>query len=89
MDYQSATQQIALPAALVLGILISAIGIRALGPLVDPDAISKLPAVQAKSFAVMDVLMTGSLVGGGSKFVHKFITTLTTLLDSTAQKAKA
>lgn len=88
-NYQSATQQIAMTAALVLGILISAIGVRALGPLVDPNAMAKLPAAQGKFFGVMDVLMTGSLVGGGSDFVHKFITTLTTFMDSTSQKAKA
>jgi hypothetical protein len=35
-DYKIKTQQIALVAALVLGILISALGIRGMGTLVDP-----------------------------------------------------
>lgn len=91
-DYKSATKRIALPAALVLGILISALGIRGLGTLVDPKVfndISIIAAQQRSLFNAMDVLLTGSVIGGGSDFVHKLITTFTDLMAATSRKAKA
>jgi len=87
-QYKSETQQIALPAALFLGIVICAFGIRGLGPFVDADAFNNLHDVQKKLFTAMDVLLTGALVGGGSDFVHKFISVFTNFMDSTAAKAK-
>jgi hypothetical protein len=87
-QYRSATQRIALPAALFLGILICALGVRGLGPFLDTQAFSQLPSIQRKLFTAVDVLMTGSLVGGGSDFVHKFISIFTNFMDSTAEKAK-
>ncbi|MFZ0962879.1 MAG: hypothetical protein WAO35_18595 [Terriglobia bacterium] len=88
-DFSSATQRIALPAAIALGILISALGIRGFGTLLDTSVFAKLPAAQQTWFTVMDVLLTGSLLGGGSDFVHKVITTFTDLMEATSQKAKA
>jgi hypothetical protein len=82
--YKSETQQIAMPAALVLGILISALGIRCLGNLVDPaamDSMRKDHELQLTWFNFADVLLTGSLVGGGSDVVHSFITALTNFMN--------
>ncbi|HEV2177887.1 MAG TPA: hypothetical protein VGW33_11915 [Terriglobia bacterium] len=81
-NYKSATQQIAMPSALVLGVLISALGIRCLGNLVAADAFTGHPTQQAW-FTVADVLLTGALVGGGSDFVHQFITSLTNFMNKT------
>jgi hypothetical protein len=86
-DYRHATQQIAIPAALTLGILISALGIRGLGTLLDRVEFGKLPGPQQIWFTIADVLMTGALLGGGSDFVHQVITTFTDLMDATSQKA--
>ena len=88
IEYKSTTQQIALPLALALGILISALGVRGLGNLADLDKLTDHPT-QKYLFNVADVLLTGALVGGGSDFVHKVITTFTDLMDVTSQKAKA
>jgi len=85
--YKFATQQIALPSALALGILISALGVRGLGNLVDLDKLTDHPT-QEYLFNVADVLLTGALMGGGSDFMHKVITTFTDLMDATSQKAK-
>jgi hypothetical protein len=85
-DYKSATQQIALPSGLILGIVISSIGVRGLGNFAD---LSGLPATQKYLFNVADVLLTGAVMGGGSDFMHKIITTFTDLMDATSQKAKA
>jgi len=86
--YKFVTQQIALPSALILGILISALGIRGLGNFADLDKLTDHPT-QKYLFNVADVLLTGALVGGGSDFVHKVITTFTGLMDATSQKAEA
>ncbi len=85
--YKFATQQIALPSALVLGILISAVGVRGLGNFADLDKLTDHPT-QKYLFNAADVLLTGALLGGGSDFVHKVITTFTDLMDATSQKAK-
>ena len=89
-NYKFSTQQIAFPLALVLGMLICALGIRGLGTLVDWSLPSNAVVLdyQRKWFNVMDVLLTGALVGGGSDFVHQVITTITDLMDATSQKAK-
>jgi len=79
-NYKSGTQQIAMPFALILGILISAIGIRAIGNLLDPNTFTSHPHQHAW-FTVADVLLTGSLVGGGSDVVHSFITAFTNFLN--------
>lgn len=78
--YKSVTQQIAMPVALVLGLLISAIGVRCLGNLVA-DNIFKDHPLQKEWFTCSDVLLTGALVGGGSDFVHQFITSLTDFIN--------
>jgi len=85
-DYSSATRRIAFPVAIILGILISALGIRGFGTLLDTAVFGKLPAAQQSWFTVMDVLLTGSLLGGGSDFVHKVITTFTDLMDATSNR---
>jgi hypothetical protein len=87
-NYRFATQQIAMPCALVLGILISALGVRGLGNFADLDKLGD-HSTQKFLFNAADVLLTGSLIGGGSDFVHKIITTFTDLMDATSQKAKA
>jgi hypothetical protein len=78
--YKADTQQIAMPAALILGILISTLGIRSLGNLVDPNIFASHPTQHAW-FTVADVLLTGSLVGGGSDVVHSFMTALTNFMN--------
>lgn len=81
------TQQIALPSALVLGVLISSLGVRGLGNFADLEGL-KDHTTQKYLFNMADVLLTGALMGGGSDFVHKVITTFTDLMDATSQKAK-
>jgi hypothetical protein len=77
--YSAKTQQIAMPIALVLGVLISAMGVRTLGNFVPAGAFPSYG--QQAWFTVADVIMTGALVGGGSDFIHQFITTVTNFLN--------
>ena len=78
--YKSETQQFAMPAAPIIGIVISTLGIRCLGNLVDHSAIESLGKdhpLQLVSFNFADVLLTGALVGGGSdakcRWVYRFM----------------
>jgi len=81
-EYRAGTQKIALPAALVLGILIGALGIRTLGNLIDGAAFNgSTHPHQHAWFTVADVLLTGALVGGGSDVVHSFITAFTNFFN--------
>jgi H+/Cl- antiporter ClcA len=86
-DYRFSTQQIAIPASLILGILLSALGIRGLGALLDLVEFKKLSESQQTWVNIADVLLTGALIGGGSDFMHKVITTFTDLMDATSRKA--
>lgn len=78
--YKSSTQKVALPAALVIGLLVSALGIRGLGNLLDPNAFVGHPTQHAW-FTVADVFLTGSVLGGGSDVVHSIITAFTGFLN--------
>jgi hypothetical protein len=86
--YRFETQKIALPSALILGILIASLGVRGLGNFADLDKLMDQHSTQRYLFNVADVLLTGALMGGGSDFMHKIITTFTDLMDATSQKAK-
>lgn len=79
-NFKSSTQQIAMPSALVLGILVSALGVRCLGNFVVADAFKDHPTQQAW-FTVADVMLTGGLLGGGSDFIHQFISAFTDFVN--------
>ncbi len=87
--YKAGTRQIAFVAALVLGILVSALGVRGLGLFVDPAAFADLSAVQRNLFNAVDVLLTGALLGGGADGLHKLVSVFTGYMDAAAKNAKA
>ena len=74
-DQRTKTRQAALPAAIVLGVLISAIGFRVLDSLVDVGtAAAEAPWwVQPNVFQVIDVVLTGAVLAGGSDGLHKLM----------------
>lgn len=65
--HSSATRRMALPAALLGGLAISAVGLRSLEPLV---LLASISADQAKWFAGIDIVFTGALLAGGSDGIH-------------------
>ena len=81
------TKQKALPLALILGVVISSLGVRGLGNFADLEKVVD-HTTQKYLFNLADVLLTGALMGGGSDFVHKIITTLTEIMDATSQRSK-
>ncbi len=89
--YRSQTQRIAFTAGVVIGTGIAALGVRALGALVDPGAFASLSqahASQASVFVAADVLLTGAVLGGGSDGIHKIVSVFTNFLDATSDKVK-
>lgn len=88
-QYKSKTQRYALWAGLGFGIVISAVGVRSLETFAMADALTKLPAVQLVAFRVVDVLLTGGLIAGGSEGIHKLTQVYTNFMDANAKLANA
>jgi hypothetical protein len=72
-NYSAETKTVAIPTAFIMGIIISALGFRALQPLVDPAVFKTLGSVHKALFTGIDTLITGALLGGGSKGMHEIV----------------
>ena len=92
VGYKCETQAIALRAGLVLGILIAAVGIRSFDIFVAPLTVVHEDTfwfnMQAGTFNVVDVLVSGGIIGGGSDAIHKMMNIITEFFDATAKKVK-
>jgi len=86
-EYRDETRTWTLISGVVVGFVVSAVGLRSLGPWLDFES-ARSPA-QTSAFTILDVLLTGFLIGGGSDFLHRLITVFTNFLDSSAQRGKA
>ncbi len=86
--YKSRTQRIAFIAGTTIGVLVSALGIRALGLFVDPVVFDALPSAQQTLFRIADVLLTGAILGGGADALHKLVLVFTNFMTSTSELAK-
>ena len=85
---RSRMQRIAFASSVGLGIVISSVGVRALGLFVDPASFGTLSPKQQASFNMVDVLLTGATLGGGSDALHKFVNIFTNFMERTAKQAK-
>jgi hypothetical protein len=87
--YKSGTQRIALWTGLILGLLISAVGIRTLQTFVEPTwGSTSAQSPQVAAFHLVDVLLTGSLLAGGSEGIHKLTQVYTNFMEASAKLAK-
>lgn len=86
--YKAHTQRLALWAGLVIGILASAVGFRALESMVDPADICSFSRFQCISFRIVDVFLTGCLIAGGSEGIHQFMQVYSNFMEQTATRAK-
>jgi hypothetical protein len=68
--HQNETRQLASPVSLVAGIIISAIGLRSLQPLFEKGDASWLHSRQGHVFSGVDIIVTGTLLAGGSDGIH-------------------
>jgi hypothetical protein len=85
-QYSAETKVLALLTAFGLGIVISALGLRALEPLLDADFFGSLSTTQKALFMGVDTLITGALLGSGSEGVHKILDTVLGLFDKLRTK---
>jgi hypothetical protein len=70
-EHQSRTRRKALPLAMFGGLMISAIGLRALQSLFGDGGDPGSPLAEpTKAFVVVDVVLTGTLLAGGSDGIH-------------------
>ncbi len=77
---RSKTRKIALYSGLAFGIIISALGVRALDQIFDLHADS-VTTIQHDLFATIDILATGMLLAGGSEGLHKLTELYRTFMD--------
>jgi hypothetical protein len=88
-EYKCQTQAIALRSALALGILIAAVGARSFKVFVDPPPTGPgWLKIQTGAFHVLDVLVSGGIIGGGTDAIHKMMNVITEFFNATASKVK-
>jgi hypothetical protein len=85
-EYRSCTKLYAVWATLAFALIISFAGIRSLQTFFDVTSLNG--TIQKDLFDVFDVLLTGGLIAGGSKGIHKVSETLANFMDTTAKRAK-
>jgi hypothetical protein len=86
-QYRCVTRQVVLWAGLGLGLLVSGVGLRALETLIDP-ALSGWSASQGAAFRLVDVVLTGGVIAGGSEGIHRIATVFDNFMNATAKRAK-
>jgi hypothetical protein len=84
--YKAATKRIALCAAVVAGVLIAAAGLRSFEVFVTPRTPQGTwDTIAGALYNILNVLITGGLLGGGSDLIHKILKILTDFLDTTSK----
>jgi len=92
-EHKSRTRKIALWIALFMGLLISGVGIRALETLIvlkeyTPEKQPLFYDGQVCIFRVLDTILTGGLIAGGSDGIHKLTLVFTVFLEETRNQIK-
>jgi ABC-type uncharacterized transport system YnjBCD permease subunit len=86
-EYKHDTRKIALLSALIMGILISMVGIRGIGPFIYFKE-NTIPWQQTW-FQILDILLTGGVIAGGSDFIHKMLQIITSFMDTITAAQKS
>lgn len=83
--YRASTRRLASWISVAIGIATAAVGFRVLDNLVDIDALetqARHQRFQYNWFVVMDALLTGAVLAGGSKAVHQVFNLFDTVMES-------
>jgi hypothetical protein len=88
VQYKGETRRIAFMAGIAIGTVIAAVGIRAFEIFVDAAHFETISSTQQSVFHIVDVIVTGAVIGGGADGLHKVIQVFTNFMESTAQKVK-
>ncbi|WP_026971813.1 hypothetical protein [Aliagarivorans marinus] len=84
--YRVHSRQISQWLGMGIGVLLGLVGVRVLGNMVSVVEVSDL---QARLFVVVDVLITGAVLAGGSESVNRIMKLYNRFMDATAQRTKA
>jgi hypothetical protein len=85
--YRCATKRLALHASFLLGLAVAVAGLRTVEPsIVFPEDV---PALQAAALKMLDALLTGGVIAGGSEGIHKIMQVFTDFAQATSKRAKA
>lgn len=85
--YRTESRGYALWAGLIFGIIIAFIGFRVLEGFVDPDSLSSIKnSYHEKIFKIVDIVLTGGVIAGGSEGINKLTKVYTSFMQSTAKK---
>ena len=82
--YSAKSRFIAQWFGLGLGMFVSLVGIRVLGNIVD---INSLTGKHRSAFVVVDIILTGAVLAGGSEAINKIMKIYNSVMNSTAKKA--
>ena len=74
--------------ALISGVIISSCAVRTLYMFVDLTEYEKISQIHRYLFSLIDIVLTGGLIAGGSDNIHKLIDAYRIFMESTAAKAK-
>jgi hypothetical protein len=86
-DYRETTQRFAFAVGLVLSVLVSIAGVRALGSFMATNGFEGHSANQKGFFLSMDVAVTALLLAGGADGLHSIVNAVTSFFNATADKA--
>jgi hypothetical protein len=86
-DYRGVTQQYAFAVSMLLSLLVSISGVRALQPFLAENALNVLATNQRGFFFTVDVLLTALLLSGGADGVHSIVNAVTTFFDATGNQS--
>lgn len=85
--YRAATGKLAFTLALFMGVAVSWIGVRSLRTLIDPVSHDEIGTdMQRHVFTLVDVVVTGALIAGGSNGMHELMQTITEFFGQTRDR---
>jgi hypothetical protein len=88
-SYVADTTRYALALASMFGLVAAMIGVRALWPFLDSQAMTVFTAPlngQQRAFVVYDVVLSAALMAGGANGIHAMVTNITMFFDANTQK---
>jgi hypothetical protein len=86
VPYKAKTRRLASLVGIGIGVLASGVGFRMLQSLVDGTSFNGLPWPQKNLFCAADVLLTGTVLAGGSIAVHQVFSLYDTFMESSRQR---
>ena len=88
--YRAQSQRLAFLTAVILALVVSMMGLRAVEMIVQPGAVAAFThRGQQALFVWVDVVITALLLAGGAEGIHRIVDAFTSFIESTRQRAKA